>query len=138
MVSNIYPAVHQTGIFYVATFPAVAQQSRQIKAPLARETQGKYADKIIVSPNAVVAYLCRIGREPPGGFEFAASSSTLVIQNERPGRPGLDFVEAFDEGGLRTFYRGEIAGASRPFQAGKGDELVVSSSSLIVSSKWIL
>lgn len=60
MVSNIYPAVHQTGIFYVATFPAVAQQSRQIKAPLARETQGKYADKIIVSPNAVVAYLCRM------------------------------------------------------------------------------
>lgn len=78
----------------------------------------------------------RTGREPPAGFEFAGSSTTLIVQSERHGRSELDYVDVFNERQSKTFYRGGIVSAFHPLRTGTWDELIVSSSSLIASSKW--
>lgn len=80
----------------------------------------------------------KTGREPPAGFEFAGSSTALIVQSERHGRTELDYVHVFNESLSRTFYRGGIVSAFHPLREGKWDELVVSSSTLIASSAWEL
>lgn len=104
-----------------------------------------YNDKIFFAPTKTLIARSVIGawessnksgREPPTAFEFAGSSSALIIQSEWHGRSNLDYVDLNNDGWYETFYRGGVVGGFHPVREDRWDEVVVSSSTLIASSIW--
>ncbi|PNY25293.1 Dipeptidyl-peptidase 5, partial [Tolypocladium capitatum] len=74
--------------------------------------------------------------DPPGAFEFAGSSDTVILQSQKCGRTALATLKLQDGAKPRVFFQEGSTAGFHPLEEGRWDRLLVSSSSFIDSSLW--